>query len=136
MVIDHAERFGLAQLHQLRGRVGRGSKRSLCVLIADPTTEEGMARLDAIVSSSDGFVIAERDLEIRGPGELFGSRQSGIAPFLAAQLPRDLPLLRLARRDAVEWVKKNPTLSGEENALLRKRLLKAHGEALGLGDVG
>ncbi len=136
MVIEHAERFGLAQLHQLRGRVGRGTKKSLCVLIAEPTTEEGGARIDALVSTADGFAIAEKDLAIRGPGELFGARQAGVAPFRVADLPRDLELLRMARRDAEAWVRENPRLLGERDALLKKRLLKAHGKALGLGDVG
>ncbi|MBT8485552.1 MAG: ATP-dependent DNA helicase RecG [Phycisphaerales bacterium] len=135
MVIEHAERFGLAQLHQLRGRVGRGGRQSVCVLVADPTTEEGHQRIAAIVESNDGFVIAERDLAIRGPGELFGARQSGMAPFHAATLPEDAELLALARRDAVAWVERNPTLGGEADALLRRRLLKAHGKRLGLGDV-
>jgi ATP-dependent DNA helicase RecG len=135
MIIEHADRFGLAQLHQLRGRVGRGEKKSLCTLIADPVTEDGAARLEAITSTADGFEIAERDLEIRGPGELFGSRQSGIAPFRVAEFPRDLELLRMARRDAAEWVAEYPTLGAERDALLKKRLLKTHGEALGLVDV-
>ncbi len=135
MVVEHADRFGLAQLHQLRGRVGRGDKKSLCTLIADPTTEDGAARVEAIVSTEDGFQIAERDLEIRGPGELFGSRQSGIAPFLVANLPGDTNLLRMARRDAAKWIEQNPTLGGERDALLKRRLLKTHGKALGLGDV-
>ncbi|TVQ57815.1 MAG: ATP-dependent DNA helicase RecG, partial [Phycisphaerales bacterium] len=135
MIIEHAERFGLAQLHQLRGRVGRGTKKSLCVLIADPTTEDGIARINALISTTDGFAIAEKDLEIRGPGELFGSRQAGLAPFRVADLPRDLELLRMARRDAERWVKENPRLTGERDALLKKRLLKAYGKTLGLGDV-
>jgi ATP-dependent DNA helicase RecG len=135
MVIEHADRFGLAQLHQLRGRVGRGERRSLCVLIADPVTPDGQARIEAIVSTTDGFAIAEKDLEIRGPGELFGSRQAGAAPFRVADLPSDLDLLRMARRDAEKWIRENPTLAGERDALLRKRLLKTHGESLGLGDV-
>jgi ATP-dependent DNA helicase RecG len=136
MVIEHAERFGLAQLHQLRGRVGRGPKEeSLCVLIASPTTDDGIARIDAIVSSTDGFAIAEKDLEIRGPGELFGARQSGLAPFRVADLPHDIELLRMARRDAEQWVEENPKLTGERDALLKKRLLKTHGKALGLADV-
>jgi ATP-dependent DNA helicase RecG len=148
MVIEHADRFGLAQLHQLRGRIGRGkapnterlelrtpSQRALCVLIADPTTDEAKARIEAIVSTTDGFAIAEKDLEIRGPGELFGSRQSGLPPFRVAELPRDLPLLRMARRDAEKWVTENPTLVGERDALLKKRLLKKYRDALGLGDV-
>jgi ATP-dependent DNA helicase RecG len=135
MIIEHAERFGLAQLHQLRGRIGRASRASLCVMIADAATPEAQARLDAVAATGDGFVIAEKDLEIRGPGELFGARQSGIAPFRVARLPRDTDLLRLARRDAIAWVKANPTLAGPRDALLRERLLKAHGKALGLGDV-
>ena len=135
MVIEQADRFGLAQLHQLRGRVGRGERRSLCVLIADPATDDGQRRIEAIVATTDGFAIAEKDLEIRGPGELFGSRQSGVAPFKVAQLPRDAQLLAMARRDAEKWIRENPNLSGERDALLRKRLLKTHGEALGLGDV-
>jgi ATP-dependent DNA helicase RecG len=135
MIIEHADRFGLAQLHQLRGRVGRSSRKSLCVLIADPVTEDGKARIDAIASTNDGFIIAEKDLEIRGPGELFGSRQAGVAPFRVAQLPRDADLLRLARRDAQQWVEGDPHLANPRDALLRKRLLKLHGESFGLGDV-
>ena len=105
------------------------------MLVADPVTDDGKARLEAIVATNDGFVIAEKDLEIRGPGELFGARQSGVAPFQIADLPRDVDLLRMARRDAQAWIAKNPTLSGERDALLRKRLLKKYGETLGLGDV-
>ena len=135
MLIEHADRFGLAQLHQLRGRIGRGSRSSLCVLLADPVTDDAKARLKAIVSTNDGFEIAEKDLEIRGPGELFGARQSGMAPFRVAQLPRDLELLRMARRDARSWIDENPRLAGDRDALLRKRVLKAHGKAFGLGDV-
>ncbi len=135
MVIEQADRFGLAQLHQLRGRVGRGSKHSICVLIGDPVTDEGKQRLEAIAASNDGFAIAEKDLEIRGPGELFGTRQSGLPPFRVAQLPRDLPLLQMARRDASAWIEADPELASPRDALLRKRLLKAYGQALGLGDV-
>jgi ATP-dependent DNA helicase RecG len=135
MVIEHAERFGLAQLHQLRGRVGRGRSRGLCVLVSDPATDEARARLAAIVSSTDGFQIAEKDLEIRGPGELFGARQAGMAPFRVAELPRDLALLRMARRDAARWVRENPRLAGPRDALLKRRLLEAYGEALRLADV-
>jgi ATP-dependent DNA helicase RecG len=133
MVIEHADRFGLAQLHQLRGRVGRGELPSVCALIASPTTNDAIERLNAIVETTDGFRIAERDLEIRGPGELFGSKQSGIAAFKSARLPRDLELLRLARRNAVTCIQNDPLLKHAE--LLRKRLLKKYGESLGLGDV-
>lgn len=136
MVIENADRFGLAQLHQLRGRVGRGDRAGRCVLIADTSTDEGRMRLAAMVDTTDGFRIAERDLAIRGPGELFGSKQSGLPPFRIAALPRDMELLALARRDAQEWIMRDPLLTQPEHALLRTRLLKAHGKWLGLGDVG
>ncbi len=135
MVIEHAQRFGLAQLHQLRGRVARATRKSTCVLLADASTPDAAARLEAIASTTDGFVIAEKDLEIRGPGEVFGARQSGIAPFRVAELPGDLDLLQLARRDAIDWVREHPQLASDRDRLLRQRLLKAHGKSLGLGDV-
>ncbi len=136
MVVEHADRFGLAQLHQLRGRVGRGSKESACYLIGDATTEGAIARLQVMEKSNDGFVLAEKDFEIRGPGELFGTKQSGLPPFKVADLIRDRELLGMARRDAAEWVAKSPTLSRPEEALVKRRLLKAYGESLGLVDVG
>ena len=135
IIIEQADRFGLAQLHQLRGRVGRGDYQGLCVLISDPVTEDGLARLEAVAETEDGFRIAEKDLELRGPGELFGARQSGLAPFRVARLPDDLQWLLLARQDAAAWIEADPWLSEPSHALLRKRLLKAHGSALGLGDV-
>lgn len=133
IVIEHADRFGLAQLHQLRGRVGRGALPGVCALIASPVTDDAIQRLEAIVESTDGFYIAERDLEIRGPGELFGAKQSGIAPFVVARLPRDFDLLRLARDMASQWIQRDPSIA--ESPLLKARLYKAHGQALGLGDV-
>lgn len=136
IVIEQADRFGLAQLHQLRGRVGRGDHQGLCVLVADPVTEDGMARMNAITETDDGFRIAEKDLELRGPGELFGARQSGMAPFRVARLPEDLQWLLVARKDAAAWIGQDPWLTAPEHQLLRRRLLKAHGDALGLGDVG
>jgi ATP-dependent DNA helicase RecG len=136
IVIEHAERFGLAQLHQLRGRVGRGDKRGVCAFIGDPTTEEGRRRLDAIGSTDDGFRIAELDLEIRGPGELFGARQSGLPPFHFADLVADLDLLRIAREDASRWIEDDPNLLGPDATLIRRRLMTRYGQALGLGDVG
>jgi ATP-dependent DNA helicase RecG len=105
MVIEHAERFGLAQLHQLRGRVGRGSARSLCVLLSSRRLSEvARQRLDVLVRSEDGFAIAEKDLEIRGPGEFFGTRQSGLPAFRVGLLLRDRDLLEKARREAFAWV--------------------------------
>ena len=136
MIVEHADRFGLAQLHQLRGRVGRGTGRSLCVFIGDPATPDATERLAAIGGSDDGFEIAERDLRLRGPGEVFGARQSGLAPFRVADLSTDADLLRLARADAQSWIERDPDLAAPESGLLRRKLLATHGTALGLGDVG
>lgn len=136
IVIEHAERFGLAQLHQLRGRVGRGEKRGVCAFIGDPTTEDGRRRLEAIGSTDDGFRIAELDLEIRGPGELFGARQSGLPPFHFADLVEDLDLLRIAREDAARWIEEDPALLAPEAGRLRVLLNERYGEVFGLGDVG
>ena len=138
MIIEHAERFGLAQLHQLRGRVGRGDhgRRSLCVFISDPTTEDANDRLDAIAATNDGFQIAERDLEIRGMGDFFGTRQSGLPPLRVATIPGDMELLQLAKRDAQAMIDKDPFLKADDNKSLRKVLLQQYGESMGLIDVG
>src|SRR5579863_520288 len=105
MVIEHAERFGLAQLHQLRGRIGRGAAKSYCVLMTGgKVTEEGQRRLDAMVRTNDGFQIAELDLELRGPGEFFGTRQAGMPSFRVANLIRDRELLEAAKREAAAVV--------------------------------
>jgi ATP-dependent DNA helicase RecG len=109
MIIEHAERFGLSQLHQLRGRVGRGSHPSTCILLYDyPITDVGRARLDALVETTDGFVIAERDLALRGPGDFFGTRQSGLPTLRVGDLLRDHTLMEEARRDAVAWLDSDP----------------------------
>jgi ATP-dependent DNA helicase RecG len=103
MVIEDAQRFGLAQLHQLRGRVGRGGGASWCYLIADTTTEDAAARMEAMAETTDGFVLAERDLEIRGSGQVFGERQSGQRVdrhLRLARLPRDEKYVTFARRTA------------------------------------
>ena len=138
MVIEHAERFGLAQLHQLRGRIGRGThgKRSLCVFVAEPTTEDASRRMEAIAGTNDGFQIAEMDLAIRGMGDFFGTRQHGLPPLRVAEIPRDMDLLQLARRDAAEMVAKDPELNQPGHVTLRKLLLREYGEALGLADIG
>ncbi|MEO1130544.1 MAG: helicase-related protein, partial [Planctomycetota bacterium] len=135
MVIEHADRFGLAQLHQLRGRVGRGDRPALCVCIMREPTDDGRARVDAVVQSSDGFKLAEKDLELRGPGELIGARQAGLAPFRLASFPRDMDLLLMARRDATAWIDASPMLTSDDERLLKTRLLKAFGESLGLADI-
>jgi ATP-dependent DNA helicase RecG len=101
MVIEHAERFGLSQLHQLRGRVGRGAEQSFCVLLAsEKKTSVARERLGIMEETSDGFRIAEKDLEIRGPGEVMGTRQSGLPTFRIGNLVRDVQILEEARRDA------------------------------------
>jgi ATP-dependent DNA helicase RecG len=135
MVVEHAERFGLAQLHQLRGRVGRGSRKSYCVFIADPSTDDAQARMKAIAATTDGFAIAEADWAIRGMGEMLGLRQSGLPPFKVADLTQHMDLLQLARRDAQEIIEADPKLSDPSHDLLRKRLLKTYGQAIGLADV-
>ncbi len=129
MVIEHADRFGLAQLHQLRGRVGRGANDALCILVAEPVTPDGAARIEAIASTTDGFELAEKDLMIRGPGDLAGVRQSGAPPMRVADLLRDVKLLALARRDAKDWLQRSPKLDKPEEALLSRRLSKAFRES-------
>jgi len=105
MVIEHAERFGLAQLHQLRGRIGRGARKSHCILVAPSRmTDEARARLETMVRTSNGFEIAETDLQLRGPGEFFGTRQAGNLGFHIANPLRDRELLELARREAFALV--------------------------------
>jgi ATP-dependent DNA helicase RecG len=105
MVVEHAERFGLSQLHQLRGRIGRGEHPSTCVLLYQyPISDAGRARLDALVETTDGFVIAERDLALRGPGDFFGTRQSGLPTLRVGDLMRDHALMEDARRDAIAWL--------------------------------
>ena len=138
MLIEHAERFGLAQLHQLRGRIGRGAstRRPLCVFITEPTTDDAFERMEAIAATSDGFKIAEQDLRIRGMGDFFGTRQSGMPPLRVADIPGDLDLLQLARHDAQRIIGEDWLLHNDEHVLLRKVLLQQYGEALGLIDVG
>ena len=138
MIIEHAERFGLAQLHQLRGRIGRGThtRSSVCVLIGQGNTPESQQRLEAIAKTNDGFAIAEMDLEIRGMGEFFGTKQSGMPPLKVARIPEDLPLLNLAKKDAVAMVQADPKLSLPSHHLLARVLSQQYGTMLGLIDVG
>jgi ATP-dependent DNA helicase RecG len=107
MVVEHADRFGLAQLHQLRGRIGRGTAKSHCILVArKKITGEALARIETMVATSNGFEIAEQDLKQRGPGEFFGTRQHGDAAFSVAQPLRDREILELARREAFALAEK------------------------------
>ncbi|HSA31436.1 MAG TPA: helicase-related protein, partial [Candidatus Omnitrophota bacterium] len=119
MVIEHAERFGLSQLHQLRGRIGRGGKNGVCFLIADPTTESGLSRLEAIVSTRNGFEIAQKDLEIRGPGQYFGRHQHGLNELRFSDPMRQIDILELARKEAEETVHKDLHLIEPQNAGLK-----------------
>jgi ATP-dependent DNA helicase RecG len=138
MVIEHAERFGLAQLHQLRGRIGRGAAKSYCILMTGgKITEEGQKRLDIMVKTNDGFQIAERDLELRGPGEFFGTRQAGMPDFRVANIIRDAQLLEAAKREAADVLTgPNSEISSEEisRALVHMRALWKH--TYGLVEVG
>jgi ATP-dependent DNA helicase RecG len=137
MVVEHAERFGLSQLHQLRGRVGRGAKPGTCLLIAShAVTREGRARLKALVETNDGFRIAERDLEIRGPGELFGERQSGLPALRVADLIRDGRLLGVARQAARELLAADPDLSRPVHRPLREMTAALWRHHLKWGAVG
>jgi ATP-dependent DNA helicase RecG len=120
MVIEHAERFGLAQLHQLRGRVGRGAEASTCILLyKGPLSETGRARLSILRDSEDGFLIAEEDLKLRGEGELLGTRQSGTPGFRIASLEAHADLLEIARKDAAYLLEKDPDLTGERGQAMR-----------------
>ncbi|RVJ88382.1 ATP-dependent DNA helicase RecG [Sinorhizobium meliloti] len=123
MVIEHAERFGLAQLHQLRGRVGRGDEASTCILLyKSPLSEAGRARLSVLRESEDGFLIAEEDLKLRGEGELLGTRQSGTPGFLIASLEAHADLLEMARKDAAYVIDRDPELTSERGQALRTLL--------------
>jgi ATP-dependent DNA helicase RecG len=122
MLVQNAERFGLSQLHQLRGRVGRGAQQSYCIFLSDPGTEEGVRRMKVIAGTSDGFRIAQEDLELRGAGEFYGTRQSGMADFLIADLIRDHAVLEEAKVDVDRLLASDPFLMKEEHRRLRRRL--------------
>jgi len=120
IVIEDADRFGLAQLHQLRGRVGRSEHQSYCVLIADPKSEEGQRRMEIMTRTNNGFLIAEEDLRIRGPGEIYGTRQSGMPSFRVADLVKDMRLLEVARQEAFRLLERDPELARPEHTALRE----------------
>jgi ATP-dependent DNA helicase RecG len=137
MLIEHAERFGLSQLHQLRGRVGRGEWKSYCILLTGAHLgEDAQRRIDAMTATNDGFRIAEADLELRGPGEFFGTRQSGIPEFRAAELLRDTALLEDARREAGAMVSRDPELTDPAHRALRALLLARWRGKLALATSG
>jgi len=123
MVIENAERFGLSQLHQLRGRVGRGAEQSFCILITDyKLGRESKTRIETMVRTNNGFEIAETDLKLRGPGDLMGTQQSGVLDLLIADLGRDGQILQQARERAVEVLEKDPELQHPENVVIRKQI--------------
>src|SRR6202795_2494204 len=138
MVIEHADRFGLAQLHQLRGRIGRGAAKSYCVLMRGAkVSEEGERRLDAMVRSNDGFQIAELDLELRGPGEFFGTRQAGIPSFRVASIIRDRQLLEAAKREAAFVISgPNAEISKDEIDRALREMRSRWAMSYGLVEVG
>jgi len=137
MVVEHAERFGLSQLHQLRGRIGRGPHPSVCLLLAAPRLgKEAWRRLKVMEETIDGFRIAEEDLAIRGPGEFLGVRQWGLPDFRVANLMRDVRLLQEARREAFALIEGDPQLTQEAHLPLRETIRARWQERLELASVG
>ena len=136
MVIEHAERFGLSQLHQLRGRVGRGVHQSACYLVATPKGDDSFQRILAMIRTNNGFQIAEADLNIRGPGEFFGTRQSGVPNFKIANIIHDASLLESAKKEAELLIKADPSLNAPEHQLLKRMLQKHWRGNLEIASVG
>ena len=125
MVIESAEKFGLSQLHQLRGRVGRGADQSYCVLMSGyKLSEDAKSRLETMVRTNDGFEIAEQDLKMRGPGDIMGTQQSGVLDFKLADLARDGQIIQLAKIDVDDLLKKDPDLTLSENQSIRQELIR------------
>ena len=135
MVIEGADRFGLAQLHQLRGRIGRSDAKSYCFLFAETDNETAKSRLEIMTRSNDGFEIAEHDLRLRGPGEMFSTRQHGLPDLKIANIVDDFELLVMARKNAFEMVSNDPMLRQAEHKNIRRALLAKFGDAIGLADV-
>jgi ATP-dependent DNA helicase RecG len=134
MLIEQAERFGLAQLHQLRGRVGRGAEQSYCILVTERMNDAARERIRTMVDTADGFQIAEMDLKLRGPGEFFGTRQSGLPSLRVANILRDQEILEKARTSAQDFVEHPPS-----SAELDRAMAYVHGHwerRYGLVEVG
>jgi ATP-dependent DNA helicase RecG len=136
MTVVGGDRFGLAQLHQLRGRVGRGTRAGFCGVLLGEINESARERLSAFAASTDGFALAELDFELRGPGDLFGTQQHGLPPLRIANLQTDRDVLEEARREAQLLVAADPGLKHGDNARLRQQMMSRYGKALELGDVG
>jgi ATP-dependent DNA helicase RecG len=137
MIIESAERFGLAQLHQLRGRVGRGEDKSYCILMTGfELSKEAKKRMGTMVATTDGFEIAEVDLQLRGPGDLMGTQQSGILDLKIADLSKDGELVILARESAIKLIDNDPNLLLSENAFLREKVITLLKERPNWGKIG
>jgi ATP-dependent DNA helicase RecG len=136
MTIESAERFGLAQLHQLRGRVSRGNHPGYVCAFAAAQTDEARERLDAFAQTTDGFLLADIDFQLRGPGDLLGTRQHGLPPMRIADLKRDGEILAQARTDAQQLIAADPQLSDPKWQRLKRQVLNRYSHALDLGDVG
>ncbi|MFZ9300452.1 MAG: helicase-related protein, partial [Chitinophagaceae bacterium] len=131
MVIESSEKFGLSQLHQLRGRVGRGAEQSYCILITgDNLSKEARERLSVMCTTNDGFQIAEKDLELRGPGDIEGTRQSGMMNFKLANIVEDRELLELSKQTTIELLDDDPDLTLEKNQVLKAFLAQQQGKTL------
>ena len=131
MVIENADRFGLSQLHQLRGRVGRGEHQSYCILITDNNSEESHRRLKILAKTSDGFAISEEDLKLRGPGDFFGSRQHGLPKMKIADMSEDIEVLKQAQHCANIVLERDEELSLPENKGLKEMVEKLFEGATG-----
>lgn len=137
MVVENAERFGLSQLHQLRGRVGRSDRQSYCILVANPdSSEESAERINAMCSTTDGFKLSEIDLDMRGPGDFFGTRQSGLPEFRFSNIVRDVRILQNARSDASEILNYDPDLSSPKNTVIKEVLVRKWRRELSYIEVG
>ena len=135
MLIENAERFGLSQLHQLRGRVGRGEEKSYCILIERKYTPDSQRRLKIMVDTNDGFLISDEDLKIRGPGDYFGKKQHGYMKLKIGNILKDGPIIRIAREAAFSLIDKDPMLKNKENFLLKKQFLKHYKEMIEFIDI-
>ena len=124
MVIENAERFGLSQLHQLRGRVGRGKHKSYCVLVTDADNKETTERMNIMTQTNDGFKISQKDLELRGCGEFFGTRQHGLPELKVANLFTDMQILKLAQQSCAKLLETDPLLEGNDISMIRARIQK------------
>jgi ATP-dependent DNA helicase RecG len=136
MTIESAERFGLSQLHQLRGRVSRGTHPAFVCAFATTDDPESNQRLTAFADNDNGFELAEIDLQIRGPGNLFSTQQSGFPPLMIADLIRDADILKAAQTDARQLIERDPDLEGSDYQRLRQLVFARYGKALQLSDVG